>query len=100
LRFHPGQRIDFNLRAGWAHTPPRTPFATDHTMTAARPDLFRAAADAAGGLSFPVTTYPTSIPDPNGINQWDAFPGIVPRAVPNQTTRAETVPLTLAVMHP
>ena len=80
--------------------PSRIPFATDHTMTAARRDLLCAAAGAAGGLSFPVTAYLTSIPNPNGINQGDAFLGIVPRAAPNQTTRAETGSLTLAVLHP
>ena len=89
-----------NLRVGSAHTLCRIPFATDHTMTAARRDLFCAAADTGGGLSFPATTYPTGTPNPNGISRWDAFPGIVPRAVPSQTTRAETVPLKLAVLHP
>lgn len=70
----PGPPLDFNLRAGWAHTPSCTPFATDHTRIAARRDLFRAAADAAGGLSFPATTYPTSTPNPNGINPMGGFP--------------------------
>ena len=68
-------------------------------MTAARRDLFSAAANAKGDLSFPATTYPTSIPNPNGINRWDAFPGIVPRAVPSQTTQAEIIPSALAVLH-
>ena len=87
------------MRAGWAHTPSRIPFAADHTMTAARRDLFSAAADAKGHLSFPATTYPTSTPNPNGINRWDASPGIVPRAVPSQTTPAKTIPSARAVLH-
>ena len=76
------QVIPFNLRGAGPHMPSRIPFAADHTMTAARRDLFSAAADAKGDLSFPATTYPISTPNPNGINRWDAFPGIVPRAVP------------------
>jgi hypothetical protein len=68
-------------------------------MTAARPDLFSAAADAKGDLSFPATTYPTSTPNPNGINRWDASPGIVPCAVLSQTTLAKTIPSARAVLH-
>ena len=95
----PSSPIPFNLRAGWAHTLSRIPFATDHTMTAAQRDLFSAAADAKGDLSFPATRYPTSTPNPNGINRGDAFPGIFLRAVPSQTTQAETIPSALAVLH-
>jgi hypothetical protein len=64
-------------------------------MTAARRDLFSAAAEAKGDLSFPATTYPTSTKNPNGINRWDASPGIVP----SQMTPAKTIPSARAVLH-
>ena len=68
-------------------------------MTAARRDLFGAAADAKDDPLFPTTTYPTSIPSPNGINRWDAFPDIFPLDVPIQMTPAKTIPSALAILH-